>query len=662
MTPRTWSLALALALAVGRVPAQDPPQDPPQEPPPETPQDPPQDPETQEPPTPPVPLPVPEEPAPKIDVEDLAKRAATEAPEEPSIAVTWRERLARDKHITFSARSATEASAVLNVPGGIALRRAAAWMTLGLAGSPADRGRIADEARSGKGLERRAAILALGELASDATSLLGSIAADPDASVSECAMLALLRSRRPDARQRVEAIAADARDPRAAAAVALLAFDREPASDSSPRAARTRIDLRWEAARVFGGIDNKSFATQRIADLAASSGFAARVVVRAGARLPGIAPRDHLLAVLLDDSANVGNTRLAAMVDGSPRALSRLVDSELWTPKDTAEWSVILAEIEKEHAEGSCPEILAHALEIPEFAWTARALLARAGKIDVEGFGSTDFGALPPADRVLAAQTLGSIADRAAVALLGRLVDDPDPAVRGAAIVGRFRLGEASAAAALAPILDDRTRPEHAAALESLCRNVRETAVVARLEQFARRAVGPDLVTAAAALCAQNRSSGRTIVRSLLSLDAPPTGPRRLALVRALCRRPSAPDVEVLAQLFPQPGEEELNAELAVALALVSDPAVLPILRAGLWRGGFDPGVLAGMLFRTRDLVDEIAHAPTDVHPEDRRRAGFALGEWAGIEALDALAKAGCSAASPEVQGALLGVLGARTQ
>jgi hypothetical protein len=144
---RTALLACALALAGANAP-QDPvppPPSPPQgggtgtEPPPpaenrpETPQE-------------------PEEPA-----EPEPDAAAAPGP------LTWSEEQARDKRITFSIRSAVEASAALDRSEASALYRSAAWIVLGSVGSPGDRASIARQARIGKGLERRAAILALGK-------------------------------------------------------------------------------------------------------------------------------------------------------------------------------------------------------------------------------------------------------------------------------------------------------------------------------------------------------------------------------------------------------------------------------------------------------------------------------------------------------------------
>jgi hypothetical protein len=651
MAMRPLGLALLFLLAPAFAHAQDP-----EKPPPPDAQDPMADEEEgQEPqePEPPIP-PAPAKEAPKIDIEDLAARAAAGPPEEPAAAATWSERLARDKRVTFTPRSATDASAALDLPGGTtALRRAAAWITLGCVGSPADRSRIENEARAGRGLERQAAILALGEITWDETALLALFAGEKDVPAAEAAILALLRSKRPAARARVEDIAQGTKGPLAAAASALLAFDRDPSQENAPRAARLLIDLRWEAARMFGGIDGQSYRARRLPELADSADFRAEVILRAGSRLPGIAPKDHLQAILV---GGAGNARLVAMVDASPRSLSRLVDSGLWKPKDAGEWSVLLAEIERERVELSCPELLARAEEEPEAAglrWTARALLARAGRVDVETFGSIDVSALEEKDAGLACQVLGCIADPSSRAILARLADDRRPSVRGAALAARFRLGDTTVSSSLDATLEDRSREEHPAVVQALCRNV-------------RKAVGGELAAVAAALCEQDRNSGRLVARSLLFLDSPPTGARRRMLVRALCRRPSAEDREALLQAFPQPREEELNRELAIALTQLDDPVVHPILRSALWSSGFDQGVLAGFLLfeeaKQRGLIEEIANAPASAQAVDLRRAGFALGEWGGIEALQALVDRSGNKGTPEVQGALLGVLAARTQ
>jgi hypothetical protein len=137
--------------------------------------------------------------------------------------------------------------------------------------------------------------------------------------------------------------------------------------------------------------------------------------------------------------------------------------------------------------------------------------------------------------------------------------------------------------------------------------------------------------------------------------------------VRALARKPVEQDRAILVELFPQPGEEELNRYLAVGLARLADPKVRPVLRSAFWGPSFDTAVLAGTLLAEelglRGIVEDIRNPPAGTTPEKLRRAGFAIGEWGGIKAMNRLADlSGASAARPEVQGALLGVLGTRTQ
>jgi hypothetical protein len=94
-------------------------------------------------------------------------------------------------------------------------RRAAALMALGCSSSEGDRPRLEALARTGEGIQRLAAILALGEMNAGATSLLLEIASQPDALARECALLALLRDGRNTGRRRVEEIAYDASHPSA---------------------------------------------------------------------------------------------------------------------------------------------------------------------------------------------------------------------------------------------------------------------------------------------------------------------------------------------------------------------------------------------------------------------------------------------------------------
>ena len=59
-------------------------------------------------------------------------------------------------------------------------------------------------------------------------------------------------------------------------------------------------------------------------------------------------------------------------------------------------------------------------------------------------------------------------------------------------------------------------------------------------------------------------------------------------------------------------------------------------------------------------LHDELASAPTEARPEDLRRIGYALGQWGGLAAVEALARRRGSG-DPALQGAYLGALATRT-
>src|SRR4029079_4724876 len=141
-----------------------------------------------------------------------------------------------------------------------------------------------------------------------------------------------------------------------------------------PRAARTWFELRWEAARAFGCIDNQKFEIVRIAELAKDARFCADVAILGSSRSQYPATKDHLLSVLLQEK---GPERLEGGVDAMDRSLSRLVESELWTPADAPEWLALLSEIERERAEATAPEVLQAAEEILPVRWKAREMLAR---------------------------------------------------------------------------------------------------------------------------------------------------------------------------------------------------------------------------------------------------------------------------------------------
>ena len=87
------------------------------------------------------------------------------------------------------------------------------------------------------------------------------------------------------------------------------------------------------------------------------------------------------------------------MVDAIPRQLSMLVESGLWAPRDPAEWSLILDEIERQRVEGLTPELLKAAENVAKLRWRARALGSRGERVDLDSFSRTEIADLPATDR-----------------------------------------------------------------------------------------------------------------------------------------------------------------------------------------------------------------------------------------------------------------------
>jgi hypothetical protein len=66
-----------------------------------------------------------------------------------------------------------------------------------------------------------------------------------------------------------------------------------------------------------------------------------------------------------------------------------------------------------------------------------------------------------------------------------------------------------------------------------------------------------------------------------------------------------------------------------------------------------------------RTLISWAANPPVEATEQDVRRLGYAIGEWGGLPAVEALRKRLNSTAGadlPALQGAILGALAARTR
>lgn len=586
---------------------------------------------------------------------------------------SWRDLFARDARIGFTGRTAADARAALALESVSVEKRCTAWMALGCAGAIGERLELESLARTGEGLERRTAVLALGEMAAGVESLLFELlAAPPD--VAECALLALLRTDRASSRRRVEEIASDPKEPLSSSAALLLVFKADPHASHPSRAAALLLNLRWEAARSFGLVDHQNWKVLSIAELTRDAEFLREITLRSAPSLyrPGV--KDHLLQELV---SGAGPGRLRAAVSAMPRELTQLVENDLWSPKDASEWRVLLTQIDEQRLESLTLEILTRAAEVEELHYEAAVLLARTRRPDQNGLSGlfdANLAALAPADRLLACQAMGASADESFQPRLAELSNDKDAKVRVAALIALAHTGSRSAANDLRGILDDRTHPDHARVIEGLCAVVGEPLAGTLLEDNLRSAEGEEQIDIAIALCAGGHLSARSRVRKALSEDPPPSGTRALRLVHALRLQASSEDREALKELFPLPAgpdadpvARETNIELALALVRLGEPIILPLLRVELWNGSFDRSLLAAGLLTDigslRTLRDELRQPPEHATSSDVRRIGFAIGEWGGLREVELLARdLRYNSGDPALQGAILGALSTRTQ
>lgn len=585
----------------------------------------------------------------------------------PPSAEEWRALVERDRRVGFSSRTLGLARALLQEQDKLPERRAAAWFALGAAGAADQRPALEESARSAQGLERLAAILALGELSEGGDALLQELARSSETGVGPCALLALLRTQKPALRRGVEEIAQDARDPRSGLAAELVVFAADPAQAAPGAVPRLWLELRWRAGQEFGLIDGQAWPVLVFRDLCAQPAFVGAVILRAASALDRAGVRDQLCSALLEGQ---GQGRLRAAARGMPRELALLVQHELWRPASIAEWELVFDELSEAHLEAYVPELFESALALPELRYRALALLARSGAEDFGTQLTEDIARLSAADRVWVARALGESGESGLTKRLAVLNDAPEPAVRAAALVAGLRLDSRKAEVTLDDALGDAQNALRPALLIELAANAHANTVELRLEEQFQKTEGELHFLLALALAREGQREAREACRELLLADPPPAPERARRLVDALRAHLSSEDLDVLHALFPRENLPEnlgLNEELALALTELGDSAMQPLLHAALWRGSTEVSLLAGALVvrasGVHALRDEAANPPAEARSVDLRRVGFALGCWGGFPEVEALAQLlRFNSGAPALQGALLGFLSTRTQ
>lgn len=631
------------------------------------------------------------------------------------------ELVARDRRISFGPRTVAAAIRELERKDAGNSARAAALMALGAARAVSERGRIESHALEAELEVRQAAILALGELHSADLAVLLQLAGKR-AAVASFALFALVRSGAPEGLAAVQEIAGQAAHPLHATAREALGFALDPPVESD--VARAYFELRFEAARRFGLVDDQAWPTLLVEDLARDSSFLSRVVYRAAADLNRAGIKDHLLEVTLAGGAP---ERLRGVVAAMPAELSRMIEEDLYIPTDRREWEALLEEIERRGIEALCVPILRRAWTDPAARTKAMLLLSRArapGALELVELG---LRAADPAARVIAVHALAYAPSDKALPLLAGFESDEDLGVQRATLVVQYRLGSEDASSKLREALEidatqraigEASRPKAAAGSERPARGGRgaggadkaaaepgqkagdkprdaakskAASDAPKLTPYPREALQwveallpaagdrrvRDLLSVARArtpdalrqrvdteLAWHGDARARAALREVLRRQRP-SGAAGARAVMALGRGAGLADIELLRELFPLGDEPEVDVELALALIAAREAAVLPLLRSAVWSEPWNRSVLAGALVLHHGGIEalraEVARPPAGINDRDLRRVGFALGEWGGAVEVDRLAGR-VSAADPALQGALLGALSTRSR
>ncbi len=574
---------------------------------------------------------------------------------------SWKRLLDRDPRVSYTARTAGAAIALLARPDLLAIERSSALFAIGAAGAQTERSRLESWAVEGSLADRQAALLGLGELGGRDTTLLERIAHSPQTELAESAMLALLRNGSADARAAVEKIAADAGSPQAKAASLLIAFVDHAADSRPQRVAQRWLELRWEAARRFGLIDGGTWAAKVMDGLVHDQHFLDRVIYLAAAKLRDPATRDHYLELVLQPGPV---ERVRGAVNVMTVDLNRMVANSLWAPADAVEWNELITEIDNQHLESLCADILRQARVVAELRTYASILLVRGGNKEGLPLLELEINSADPLARSRIAEVLGGTALKEYVPRLLAMASDKDARVRNSALVAELSLGYAPAREKIRQRLDDKKDAEHQLLLAALCRNARAGEVKALLVDVFPNMPKNDQVITATALALTGRPTERGIVRETLT-DVPPSGDLGARMVHAISISPTPEDVAVMRNVFPREGEFDVNVELALGLIAAHDPTCVPILRAALWQEPWNRSLLAAALWCSMggpDVLEaELQTPPLDATARDLRRVGFAIGERGGLERVEAMARR-TNASDPAVQGAMLGALAGRTR
>ncbi len=571
----------------------------------------------------------------------------------------------RDRRLSFRRTSADRARAVLGAPPSDELARAVAVMALGASGSARDLFRMESLAYDGKYVEKQAAMLALGELGQSGDASLCRLFDTEVRGLEETLILASIHAAERGAAgcaQRVRE-AQVGKGALAKAARSLEAYAAGGTARESVESLDVYYELRWLAAREYGFVDGRRWRNLLLDELCANEDFLDRVVLSASGTLDSPAVQDHLFEILHSERREGALRAVATFLPGQ---LAHAIEVGVWRPPALEHWRILLSEINDNRVEKEAVALLNLAFDSHvETQEMAGLLLLRAGEEVPWKWVAQQLTSAAPALRQAFVEAAGDRGDERLVPDLVALVfQRPELGIFGAGIVALTRLGYDDARSELERLLGAPPGRDRTEVLLSIARSAHDRRMLTYLEEALRvEDLEPELrFQLELSFALQGRLSNKSYLREWLSQTK--QHPLRRLVVRALGQRADEKDLALLRELFPQENDLDLNVELALALVRNRDPSSMNILRAALWNPSWNRSVLAGGLLANAaslfGLIDELDTPPADARSTDVRRVGFAIGEWGGLAAYEALRRTR-GEADEALQGAFLGMLSTRT-
>jgi HEAT repeat protein len=583
--------------------------------------------------------------------------------------------IARDSRLSFDKRSANFARLDLDelLPGDFG--RSAAIVALGASRSVRARSYLLEETALGRlPQERAAAAYGLGELGAEGldTPSLGHLVQlleDPDPMVQQATLVGLVRAGSNSARQAVARVAASGGE-LAGEARQVLAHHIDPRGTEPPVSYRKLYKLRWAAGRTYGLVDGQVWGAALMAELSSNKLFLEAMTLLLARDLDFPGAKDHMLEILIEGE---GTPRIVEAAQLMPAEMEMLVDSGVWQPQDLKEWRWLVLTILNEELFAKFPQTLLKSmrLENSPTRWIASGLLYREDRqfkeILDEGLNSED-----PSSRAYSAYAASAVELVEYLEKLKEMCDDPHPWVQANAIAGLIRMGSQIGVERAVDILalPPEERPDQISSLlfEVLERAAPDPDVMRFVEGISRSLDGADRASADSLLLVHGGLVDSSILRRQLPLLSP-IMPEAHRGVRGLSRNSSTEDIKLLARLLPREAAPKMNAELAVALAKAAHRGPEPLLQAAVWTLPYNQSVLAAGCVRATygeaTLLDWVVDPPASADEEDIRRLGWAIGEWGGVPAVQALQRrlgTTSGAELPALQGAIFGAYAARTR